>query len=483
MKIKWENKLCIYVVNFIVFTISIVTSMYIYMDTNIVSGYELLYLLPLIFGLCFVLLLSQPLVESKSIYLYTFVLFVIIRYIALPFFMVFERYYTGLAYYPPLSLSVQNAIYLMIYEIIVSSLLIRFLYKRFLIYTLNRKEKKETQIEFNIKNKFIYIMVISFSLLIIVIYPGALRSISFFNNFNRGSGGNGIISSLSVQIIMLGKIILYFLLINSLHNRFIKTNKNKYIWLSYVVSFLNIGIFIGTNRKRVLMNAIASIVTLNHLYPRKSKKTLIIMLTFAFVLFFQLTIFRFYTGNDKSMFGDIAGTLQVYLSGPYNMALAIETRELYQNDISSFNVIYDIGRPFYGIGQLFKNINTHTSTEYFNMRLSIGGTLRTDQIMPITGQGLLHFGYILSPLYLILSIILGLFAERKLRNTKSFEKRYVLTMICIILGQSLGVNFIIITNIITFEGILFYIIYYFNYKVYINKSKHYKLKVMETSQL
>jgi len=393
-------------------------------------------------------------------------IFAILRYIALPTLMVYQRFYTGYAYYPPHSSSIKKGIFLMIYEIIISSILIRSIYKKLLYVPDIFVDEDTKKDKYSIKNKLIYLAFIFFAIFILAIQPQMLKGISFFSNFNRTSAEQRNIStSLGMQIFMLGKLLLYFLIIDKLHSKYIKLKKRRYIWLTYIVSVLNIGIFIGTNRKRILMNAVASIFTINYLYPKQKKKSSIIMLVLAFIIFFQLTVFRFYSNTDRKLFNNIAGTLQVYLSGPYNMALAVETREEYKDDISGFNIIYDIARPFYGIGQYFKKFETYSSTEYFNKRLSIGGPLRSDQIMPITGQGLLHFGYIFSPIYLILAIIMGFYTEKKLSETKSFEKQYVLVLICMMFGQAMGVNLIIIINFITYQGVLFYLVYWLNSKI------------------
>lgn len=455
-----------FVINYIILIISICTVIYINSTGNSPQGYENLYMLPLIFGICYIGLLSKPVMYSKSIFLWTFTIFAVLRYIVLPFLMTYQGYYGGIAIYPPHSNSIQKGIVLMIYEMIVSTLLIRLLYRKTLNIPIKNTGKDIIVNKFYVRNKFIYISVILLAAGLVVINRKALQGISFFNVFNRGTGGEGkIIVQLSRQLLMVAKLILYFIIIDKLYTKYVDYNKKRYLWFTYIISFVNIGIYIGVNRKRILMNGIASIMTINFLYPKEKKKTSIIIIMLAAVIFLQLTIFRFYSNNDKNILSNSAGTLQVYLSGPYNMAMAVETKEDYDKEITAFNILYDVARPFYGIGEIFKRYDSRLSTEYFNQRLSVGGPARSDQIMPITGQGLLHFGYILSPIYLMLVILLGFQADKKFKEATSFEKKYILALICMMFGQVMGVNLTIITNFITFEGILFYIIYWLNRKV------------------
>lgn len=458
------KKINLIVINIIIIIISSIISLYILFDINKAQGYEQLYLLPIVFGLCFTILISKPLITGNSIFIWTFTIFALLRYLALPYYMVKQNFYRGYAYIPPLPSSVQKGIFLMLYEIIISSILIRLLYKRFLLNYESISQKIMIRNKFLIKNKFIYTLFIIITIIILVVNPQIVNGISFLTKFNRVTFNNkSIILSLSIQFVMLAKLFIYFIIVEKLYIKYSKSAKLRYLLFTYLFAILNIGIFIGINRKLILMNAISSLYIINKLYPKHKKMTSVIIFSVGIFIFLQLTIFRLY--GSSNLFGNIAGTLQVYLSGPYNMALAIETSELYKNDISLFNIVYDLGRPFYGLGQFFKKFDAYTSTDYFNARLSIGGYPRSDQIMPISGQGLLHFGYPFSPLYLVLSIILGLYTEKKLRGTSSIEKKYILCLICIMFGQAMGVNFVIITNVVTYQGLLFYIIYIVNAKI------------------
>ncbi|HHV84020.1 MAG TPA: hypothetical protein GXX43_10260 [Tepidanaerobacter syntrophicus] len=459
------------IVDFAIILISIFCSLYIAYSNRLAQGYELLYMLPLSFGFCFVFFLSKPVMLNRSVFLWTFATFAILRYLLLPVSMVYQNFWTGYAYYPPHPSSVYKGILLMIYEIIISSIVICTCYKKKLHNDMRNShascsKNDAANCKALIKNKTFYIIFIFFSFFILITNSEILKGISFFSTFNRiDSEEKGIFISLGRQFVMLAKLLLYFLVIDKLHQKYLSSHKNIYIWLTYIAAFLNIGIFVGVNRKNIIVNAIASIFTINYLYPKQKSKTTFIIIIIAFLIFSQLTLFRFYNDTSKKPFDNIAATLQVYFSGPYNMALAVETREEYKEEISAFNVFYDIARPFYGIGQYFKRFNVYSSTDYFNKRLSIGGLPRNDQIMPVTGEGLLHFGYILSPIYLILTVMLGFYLDKKLSKAEKLEEKYILILLCAILGEIMGLNFVIIVNQMTFNGVLFYLVYWLNSKI------------------
>lgn len=469
-----DNKLYIDISKGFVAALSVFIGIFIILNKGIEQGYELLYLLPLVFGLCFVVFLCKPFIKSNSIFLWTFMIFAALRYLALPYFMVSEGFYRGYAVIPPDPWSIKTGIFLMLYEIVLASMVIKLVYEKHShILTMAIKEPK-IKCENLIKNKMVYYLFLAFALLIILIHPKSIQGISFFSIINSTEiGQQSTLTILFRQIVMVAKLILYFILVDHLRFKYNTTSKPIYLWISYLLSILNIGIYIGINRKNIIMNAIASIFTLNFFFPKQKKKTWVILGLLAVVLFMQLTMFRFYSGSDKGPFDRVAGKLQVYLSGPYNMALATETLDEFGDEITAFNVLYDVARPFYGVGEFFKRFDTQLSTDYFNKRLTLGSPyVRTDQIMPITGQGLLHFGYILSPVYLIISILMGFYVEIKLKSTEDFQIRYKLIIMCVVIGQSMGINLTIITNVITFNFIPFFIVYWMNSKISRNTIMH-----------
>lgn len=462
---KSKDVLLYHLIIFVVIAVAAVSGLYIAYSPGIASGYELLFLLPLCFGLCFFLGLSRPLLTGKSIFLWTFMIFAFVRYVVLPVSMVWQSYYTGYAYAAPDPLSIRKGILLMIYELLVSTIAICLWYRKHLFPTVDYLAQNQRLL----KNKSVYLFFILLSGLMLLANPIALNSISFLTDFRRGGGDGSLLTSISVHSAILAKILLYFIFMDILHWRYLKTQKTIYYILSIIVSALNIVIFVGTNRKRVLMHAISTVLALRVTYPKWKKTSSGIIFALVLLLVFQLTVFRFYTNSRNSIFENLAGTLQVYFSGPYNMAIAIEVAEDYSSPVSSFNILYDFGRPFVGVGYFFKRYDSLTSTEYFNRRLSIGGILRSDQIMPISGQGLLHFGMVFAPAYLVLCIYLGLFMERKLRRTENFEKKYILTLFCLMLGQAMGVNLVIIINVLSLEGVMFYFLHYLNNRVSLKK--------------
>ena len=115
MQIMTKNFFYVFILNLIVAIVSTLSGLYIALNDNVAWGYELLYLLPLVFGLCFILLLSKPLLTSRSIFLWTFIIFAILRYLALPVLMINQNYFTGFAYYSPHPSSVNKGILLMLY--------------------------------------------------------------------------------------------------------------------------------------------------------------------------------------------------------------------------------------------------------------------------------------------------------------------------------------------------------------------------------
>ena len=151
------------------------------------------------------------------------------------------------------------------------------------------------------------------------------------------------------------------------------------------------------------------------------------------------------------------------------MALAVETKEMNSNIDIAYRM-NDYLRPFLGIGSIFKKYKIPTSTDLFNERVSLGGPKRGDQIMPISGQGLLHFGFYFFYIYIILILIIGFRLDNKpIESMESIESVYLNSLLAMILGQFQGINIVIIINHMTFTLIPIYLLNKLNNKIVLKK--------------
>lgn len=461
------NRKKILIIKFIISIITILTTYYIIVN-NIALGYERLYILPLLFCIYNILganykrILGDGYLFQKTLYIYIF-----IRYLMLPYSIVKQStYYYGYAGISPSIDSFRIGINIMIVELLV----IIFISN---IFKNNTRGKTKIIDEFDnlidrqrINNNVVYLLFIVLTVSIIILNPTILKSISVLGFEGRLESHNILDKSIN-QILIISKILLFFIIIKTLKYK----NKNRILG-SYIISILNIIIYKGRNKKSVLMTGLASMNVLNKYYKDKIKTTILVLLSTTILTFGVINAYRSVNSSETFKLPELdAHRIQIYFSGPYNMALAVETKEMNSN----INIAYRINdylRPFLGIGSVLKKYKIPTSTDLFNERVSLGGPERGDQIMPISGQGLLHFGYYFFYIYIILILILGFRLDSKPIGTmKSIESVYLNSLLVLMLGQFQGINMVIIINYISFNLLPIYLLNKLNNKIVLNKNK------------
>ena len=130
-----KNEKNIYkIINIIVFILCNISFIYIvYFNEN--SNYKYIYILPLIFEICYIFLISKNISYFRE-FIITFSLIGFIRYVIVPVTITYNGGYNGRSPQMPSEQSFDLAIFLMIYELIVCSIC---------IYFFSRKMKKYRQ--------------------------------------------------------------------------------------------------------------------------------------------------------------------------------------------------------------------------------------------------------------------------------------------------------------------------------------------------
>lgn len=444
---------------------SIVASVYVYYTTDH-DGYENLYLQPLVFSIIFILLLSPLLFKNNNIFISIFSIVAFIRYTILPVLIVYTNYYGGRSLVPPNAASYSNAINLMIYELVVISIIIYIVFKK-----SSNKNNNITEY-FVPKNNFIYILFILFSISMLIISPNSIRYFSFLapteNTLNLGEGSN--LNSITFYLLLTSKYLVFLLIMSGLYKKYLKTKGKIYVLFSLIVVLVNISIIFGSNRADFIIPAIASLLLFYKMYPRYGK----IVSVFIGVLIISITLL---ISNERSLASytdgsnvlvDTTDLLQIYLGGPYNVAIASEitVSNPQQRNLGYF--AYDMLRPTIGMNLLLKQYDVPMSSYIFNERIFF--TDQRSHNIPIIGQGYLYFGFILSPIIYIFFIILIKFFLNIIEKERRIELVFFLTIPVARVGLGMGQNGTILMNDISFFLVMSLIIYYLNNKFDIRKT-------------
>lgn len=460
---KYYKKYVKFIIDIIVLLTAIM-SVIISVLYNKHEGYNLLFLLPIDFLVLYFLIYRKILFKEFRIFLTSFSIIAYIRYIIMPIFIVYSGYYDGRSVVSPSNENYRNAILLMFYEFIVVSIAIVFFEKKF---NKNNDNTSKKFIELP-KNKFIYLIFFGATLVGVIICPQALDMFSFI--IPRISGLeylNTLPTNVAIVTYMLftSKYLLYILIISYLYKKYKKSNNTIYKTIAFIVTFINISIFYGLNRSDLVIPACASILLYMNLF--KDKNIVKYAVIGVLILFLISSIGQSRqlasVSKNQSKLVDMTDMIQGYFGGIYNVAISIETYDYYPEVRGISRVLYDTGRPFIGINIFLKNSEMEPTNNFFNKRIYFND--HTAQIVPIIGQGYIHFGYIMSPILEILIIGLAYVFENIIKKTARIEVIYFVSICLIRMGFVMGQNTGNIANELSMNLVLFTIIYFLNNKI------------------
>lgn len=456
-------------INIIVVTVSIIVTFIVFNNT-IHPGYNLMFLLPLVFSVCFVFFLSNVLFKTPNLFIMVFLAVSFSRYVILPLLIAKTGWYYGRSVVPPTDNNFELAIKLMLYELIVVSIYILFIFKK-KYWKLKTIYLRNDNIILP-KTTDMYILFLSLAVALILAFPQVLESFSFLipkeNHENIGEVG-GIYNYIT-YIAITAKYILFLVVISYLYKRYEYTNKNIYFYLIFLSVILNIGIIIGGNRSDFIITALASLYLFHKLYPRKGKLLIMISILMIVIITSLITEHRgtvtITKGTDRLT--DITDTLQVYLGGPYNVAMALETADVNQEERNFGNLFYDLTRPAIGLNIIMKHLEGFEFSNYlFNKRIFFSD--HTSQIIPMIGQGYFYFGFIFAPILFISFIRFVVFLITKISRESHIELIFFLSIPIMRMGFGMGQNAGILINDTSMFLLLSLIIYFLNKKVVIRK--------------
>lgn len=386
--------------------------------------YKIIAILPITYCIVFCILLFPTAIKSKS---YTVIIFTVccaLRYVLHPTFLSLYPVY-GFSGFANSDLeSINKAIYLMLYELIVCSY--------FLYFRAKKMEEPERNIGFP-DGTIIINMFIIVALIVAISVPESRNSVNLFimkpgTGVRMSSMGQSTFGSFMTQIFQIGRLALYISIVVLCKNKFNIRHKKRYIMLALVVSIINLGIIIGEARSVQVQFAFASAYLLSQCFPQQKKKIIKSIAITAGLILILMTIYKhFYAFQYDSYLStvsnieldnyEITRTAEVYLLGPQTVSSAMKLKNQ-DLDYGLKRLLFDFARSFMGLNFIVKKFDMQTTTVIYNLFVSNG--LQTNgYLLPITAQGYLYFGWILSPVLLCLFLSLSLHLEKTFRSSES----------------------------------------------------------------
>ena len=423
--------------------------------------YKYLFCMPLFyFFISIFFLLPQLSLKSSIFYIVLNVIF-FFRYVVLPFMTVFSEFYYGRSPVLPQISSFNLSFFLIVYELFIAGIVASWCEKK---YQKHQSYHQILKMKLGSNKNLIFILFSIFTILYLLLNRNWLAGVNFFkaNRIEAAFDENVMISS---YLFLILKQILFVFFVYSCSVNYKKTNRKIYLLFSIIILFVNMGIFFGTNRSDVLITTIVSALLLADLFPLKViKYSMLFILLSVSVLISQITDTRQLKSisNNENQLVDGTDFLQSYLGGPYNVAIAVETKETFPEVSRPEVLFFDIARPMIGINFLVKNMNLKYSNVYFNQRMFM--TEQRSQILPMIGQGYIFFGEVFAPIFSILVIILAYYFMGFSRNYSNPLLSYFFLLSIVRMAFFVGQNTMNIINDISFNLFLFLIIFYLNKK-------------------
>lgn len=390
-----------------------------------VPEYANIWMLPFSLG---VMILFMGRVIDQTIHMMSFKIVYsveFLRYVIIPFFMVFNNFYHSDWYTIPSENACRLAVILMCYELIIECMMICFISKR--IYSFKNKFVSVSNRQFYYKGTMI-VKVLCYFIIAAVLALCVLRRYQLrISIFMFTVPGESHVLIIGEQLVSCALLLLYFSyslpVLREIRQYGINTNR---ILKFFSLSLLWVGIGFGDARMTYIIKAFCILYILS-LYVEGSTAGLSrAILIVAGVSVVAMTLLDenathgiFYFTADAEYKSKYAYTLQKYFSGPYNIAKAIDVKESgviggITDRIQQFFV--DI---FYNVYPFSMNSDVKTTAYYFNHELYGRDFTVSSQIVPLIGQGYIYFGFILSvlPTCLLLgllgSIEVGIYRRRQ----------------------------------------------------------------------
>lgn len=257
--------------------------------------------------------------------------------------------------------------------------------------------------------------------------PNALIPTSFFvlgEDYSIMELNTSLDSFLNI-LAMLVKPILFLILFSVLKRYYDRTGKGIFIWLSFALAILFIGMYTGTRRWQILFAGITSGYLLVKAYDDVPKGLMIGLAAIVSISFLSASLYKFSWAvqNSSQPVKDIVvemfGMFQDYFSGPRVVANSIEMKSVYGSDIGLSTFVND----FIGcIPIVARHVDqTDRINAYFNMYHSLN---TTPLIIPMIGIGYCYCP-VFPPIFSMLCQWLVVVIDYKFQTSKSIEYRYL----------------------------------------------------------
>lgn len=388
------------------------------------TDYNLLFLEPLIYGICYHF--NKPLRQNKFSHIALGILFItsIIKYVITPFV-------TFLADYPSIEFTLDKtylvkAILLQCYEEICFFIVLRYAATKFYKSDMAHNTLATNRVYVQHHNPFLWFVVVA-ALAVIFTTPSMISRYHFVGSLVgneeedivniEGTGGLGL-------LISAGRYFLVLLMLAYVYNKR-KVHRNIDVILSIIIVAINSMVVYDFSRFGIIIPAATFIYLITLLYPQK-RKEIIIFSVFAIgasvVYTSFIKMFSEYRGNvdDSSDIGYWAKTLQVYFQGTNDVAIGLMASE--KAVLSPIMSFFNDCIANVAVLSHF-SVRQFTSLYIFNYMRS--GGVSFDKILPNICASYNYFGLIGAPIIVCVCTYFGIKFDSMSRKARDINYKFI----------------------------------------------------------
>lgn len=447
------------VVNNIIVAISLFVAGLVYISPK-PSGYEMMFLHPLIFGLFYKV--CKPLKEAKFIRASLFVLFatMIVRYVISPFSLVLGDYPLAGVNDPS---STAKGMWLMVYEEVLVFILIQQFGKK-LIENNIKGNNNNGVIPLN--NNIYLTGLVLFGALALLFNSDIQQRYHFI--FRLTGEEYDItekymeVSAFFSFIINAARYVLILLLISFFYKKYLVRPSSRYPLYSLAVIGINMLWVFDISRFNLIIPSVVLAYLVIQLYPKHRGRILLVALAAGLFVVGFTTFIKMFSdargGSDQAQEATSwASMIQMYFMGQRDVGIGVYTAEkvkglgiyLWGNDV---------------IGQIMFVNKYHvaeiTPEVIYNYDYNQGPWV--DKILPNLCAGYTYFGTLLAPIITLLYVRLALFFDFMSITSKKVQYKFLSIYGAIMCSLIMMQSHVMILNVLVNTLLLIYIIFKVN---------------------
>ncbi len=426
-------------------------------DTQIVDGYRMICILPLIF-ICFSSVIYYKINAQSNIYKITIVIFLSIqwlRMVLLPLLGSISGYlYTYGRFVDEKAAHI--ATNMMAYEAIIIFL--------FVIVLINNKHTpvEESNKIFGMRgHEKIYIGFIALAFLMFIKF-GRNKFHFFALNLSEQRvalqvGNEGVTID---AIIMYGLTFLVIVILYFCYKNYHKYKNRKYVYYALLCAGLRLCILTSEGRMAQIYLLGVFLLLLPQLFPRHRKKIIKCVVIISVSVLAMMTIYKtFYAflydsyieaiRSSSFGFGEIASQIDIYFYGIKTVARNIGYCS--QAGTNIIQLVYDVIKNTFGVHYIVGN--GYTTVQLYNLYL-YSGEATSGHLFSSLAYGYMYLGAIFAPIATCFNIYFAYLVERLLYKIKYIDVYYIAGILYVRLAMSIFSNFPQTWNVISRTAII-----------------------------